>query len=137
MWLVFRTTRLAVFAMCAILLRSMIRTFCWSWAKAAVPQLCRQWRCRKLLAGYCRQILAGVAVILLLGMTATAQTVSIQFEGGLFKVSGSKIPSPPAAGWSSVFAVYTGAGDVPPLLGTYRSEERRVGKECRSRWSPY
>ena len=25
------------------------------------------------------------------------------------------------------------------LLGrrTYRSEERRVGKECRSRWSPY
>src|ERR1051325_219013 len=21
--------------------------------------------------------------------------------------------------------------------GTYRSEERRVGKECRSRWSPY
>src|SRR5260221_14240214 len=26
-----------------------------------------------------------------------------------------------------------------PVLGygTYRSEERRVGKECRSRWSPY
>src|SRR3989442_3341978 len=23
------------------------------------------------------------------------------------------------------------------LLGTVRSEERRVGKECRSRWSPY
>ena len=22
-------------------------------------------------------------------------------------------------------------------LGTIRSEERRVGKECRSRWSPY
>ena len=22
-------------------------------------------------------------------------------------------------------------------LQTYRSEERRVGKECRSRWSPY
>ena len=21
--------------------------------------------------------------------------------------------------------------------GSYRSEERRVGKECRSRWSPY
>src|SRR2546422_11573804 len=26
------------------------------------------------------------------------------------------------------------AGDVPPALK--RSEERRVGKECRSRWSP-
>ena len=23
------------------------------------------------------------------------------------------------------------------VLGTQRSEERRVGKECRSRWSPY
>ena len=23
------------------------------------------------------------------------------------------------------------------LTGTVRSEERRVGKECRSRWSPY
>ena len=22
-------------------------------------------------------------------------------------------------------------------FGDYRSEERRVGKECRSRWSPY
>ena len=35
-----------------------------------------------------------------------------------------------------------GAGTVPQkpniLLGTLgRSEERRVGKECRSRWSPY
>ena len=24
-----------------------------------------------------------------------------------------------------------------PLYDEYRSEERRVGKECRSRWSPY
>src|SRR3712207_9424038 len=29
------------------------------------------------------------------------------------------------------------AGDTKPFLGSqYRSEERRVGKECRSRWSP-
>ena len=25
----------------------------------------------------------------------------------------------------------------PPKIRTTRSEERRVGKECRSRWSPY
>ena len=25
----------------------------------------------------------------------------------------------------------------PQLIGRDRSEERRVGKECRSRWSPY
>src|SRR5256885_3470593 len=29
----------------------------------------------------------------------------------------------------------TGNGNWPPL--PQRSEERRVGKECRSRWSPY
>src|SRR5256885_3736931 len=26
---------------------------------------------------------------------------------------------------------------APPTTATARSEERRVGKECRSRWSPY
>ena len=26
---------------------------------------------------------------------------------------------------------------VVKAYGDYRSEERRVGKECRSRWSPY
>src|ERR1051326_2494640 len=32
-----------------------------------------------------------------------------------------------------------GVGDTTPCSydGTHRSEERRVGKECRSRWSPY
>ena len=29
------------------------------------------------------------------------------------------------------------AGKVPKLQNGTRSEERRVGKECRSRWSPY
>ena len=30
------------------------------------------------------------------------------------------------------------AEDCPILIGkAHRSEERRVGKECRSRWSPY
>ena len=27
--------------------------------------------------------------------------------------------------------------EVVIILGDHRSEERRVGKECRSRWSPY
>ena len=31
----------------------------------------------------------------------------------------------------------TGAGALAMAAGLYRSEERRVGKECRSRWSPY
>jgi len=47
---------------------------------------------------------------------------------------------------SSALAV-AGAGLAPTIAGTealahgalgpQRSEERRVGKECRSRWSPY
>ena len=32
---------------------------------------------------------------------------------------------------------YLGAFTSFPLLAHRRSEERRVGKECRSRWSPY
>ena len=33
---------------------------------------------------------------------------------------------------------YVYEGDNPPKkCPTTRSEERRVGKECRSRWSPY
>ena len=31
-----------------------------------------------------------------------------------------------------IMNVHPSAGESPP-----RSEERRVGKECRSRWSPY
>src|SRR2546427_6236957 len=27
--------------------------------------------------------------------------------------------------------------ETPPMVEATRSEERRVGKECRSRWSPY
>ena len=29
------------------------------------------------------------------------------------------------------------AADAVAYVKDYRSEERRVGKECRSRWSPY
>ena len=57
-----------------------------------------------------KQRLAFVAVILALGMTATAQTISLQLEGNAFKVAG--LPAAalrvPAAGWQSVFVVYAG-----------------------------
>src|SRR2546422_10630165 len=38
------------------------------------------------------------------------------------------------------FEIRTGGEHLivgPPVLPLQRSEERRVGKECRSRWSPY
>ena len=46
------------------------------------------------------------------------------------------------AGWWGGFAGAAGGGYQNTEIGqvivlAYRSEERRVGKECRSRWSPY
>src|SRR5260370_15074993 len=50
-------------------------------------------------------------------------------------------------GWPLVMALHGGSGNGRGFLwswlrdarsrGAIRSEERRVGKECRSRWSPY
>ena len=50
------------------------------------------------------------------------------------------IPTPRMGGLGMLigFAVATiFASRLPFLSGLFRSEERRVGKECRSRWSPY
>src|SRR5256886_7643864 len=35
------------------------------------------------------------------------------------------------------YTFYTDPGSLMRVAGVGRSEERRVGKECRSRWSPY
>ena len=37
----------------------------------------------------------------------------------------------------SMLNFVNGIGDSNPIFRDQRSEERRVGKECRSRWSPY
>ena len=38
----------------------------------------------------------------------------------------------------SAFKLFAGvAGQSSAMVSVLRSEERRVGKECRSRWSPY
>ena len=37
---------------------------------------------------------------------------------------------------SALISVFDKTG-LEPIIHTTRSEERRVGKECRSRWSPY
>jgi len=75
------------------------------------------------MACCCKRRFAAIAVILFLGMTATAQSVSIQFEGGVFRVVGWKPVAEPSTGWNSLFSVYAGAADLPPMLGTYRVEQ--------------
>ena len=37
----------------------------------------------------------------------------------------------------SINNTVTATGTIEPITKVDRSEERRVGKECRSRWSPY
>jgi hypothetical protein len=68
---------------------------------------------------------ASLAALLCLCTLAAAQNaaVSIQFASGVFKVSNWPAPpTTPAKGWGSVLSVYAGAGDVPPLVGTYSVE---------------
>ncbi len=43
-------------------------------------------------------------------------------EGGAFRVDEWTPGAEPAGGWSSIFNVYAGSGDAPPLLGTYAVE---------------
>lgn len=70
-----------------------------------------------------RITLALAAVFLLFGAAAAAQEVSIRLENDSFRVAGWQ-PVPPQApkDWSSVFRVYSGSGDVPPLAGDYAIE---------------
>src|SRR5262245_31059215 len=69
-----------------------------------------------------RRLAAIAAVILLMGMTASAQSPSIVFDGSIFKVTGLKSLAEPPSGWGAILAIYAGAGDVPPMLGTYGLE---------------
>ena len=59
------------------------------------------------------------ALWLLIAPLAAAQTPQIVMESGAFRVDGWKAAMPPANGWSTVFVIYAGEGDVPPLLGSY------------------
>src|SRR5689334_21703509 len=71
----------------------------------------------------CKRRLANIAVILLMGMTAAAQSPTIQFESAVFRVLGWKAAAVPAGGWASVLTIYAGPGDIPPMLGSYRVEQ--------------
>ena len=65
-----------------------------------------------------------------LGTSAGAFLLSVLYPVGRYLI-------PPEVGESTAGTVTLAIkpDDVKPNTG--RSEERRVGKECRSRWSPY
>ena len=49
--------------------------------------------------------------------------------------SGNKYANEKIIGMRQIYMVLPEGGNK--VIGHIRSEERRVGKECRSRWSPY
>ena len=72
---------------------------------------------------YALKICALAAILLFAGSAARAQAASIQFTGGIFRITGWKAPAtPPANGWPALFSIYAGSGDVPALLGAYTTE---------------
>jgi hypothetical protein len=56
----------------------------------------------------------------LLPLVCAAQ--SIRMEGGAFRVDGWQAGAEPSGGWASLFRIYAGSGDVPPIAGAYSVE---------------
>src|SRR5437660_5478149 len=54
---------------------------------------------------------------------------------GVTRTEAASLPTYASSRWSDGSNSAVGAPALP--LPSPRSEERRVGKECRSRWSPY
>src|SRR3712207_7158833 len=80
-----------------------------------------------------------------IGVTGV-QTCALPIYGCTFRTRGSSYSAsvvgarPPfsvATIWFSGWARHSAASNASCLFFENRSEERRVGKECRSRWSPY
>src|ERR1043166_7069403 len=77
------------------------------------------------------------------GGSRGAQLWGVAFNGRLYSI----YQESPGGGWSQWAADWAGPGNPKQFYEltaaqqnngcVQRSEERRVGKECRSRWSPY
>src|SRR5258705_13624125 len=96
-------------------------------------------------SGLCFQYLKGqCATVIDCGQTRTA-ALDLAAEHDPYRFTGNAgdviIVAASAVGFQNpvIAEIYNPAGEklaTSPANGT-RSEERRVGKECRSRWSPY
>ena len=83
--------------------------------------------------------LLGLWPVFAQGQTPTGQIhLEVKDPSGAALVATGKLASVAPGPTRSFQTDAQGAYSFDGLtLGLYRSEERRVGKECRSRWSPY
>src|SRR2546429_7241362 len=86
----------------------------------------------------------GIRDVAVTGVQTCALPISQMKEGGMYQQQNPKGPdsskvSKQGAGGAAVATQITpqDAAKKYPAQKGKRSEERRVGKECRSRWSPY
>src|SRR5690348_17533638 len=77
-----------------------------------------------------RDILTGDATVTLRKLTDGQQEVTLPLISD--SAMRARVRWLPELDWLAVYLE-----PAPPDLQPERSEERRVGKECRSRWSPY
>jgi len=64
-----------------------------------------------------------LVVMAAFALSLNAQNISIQKQDGVYKVIGWRAAAEPVGGWASVFAVYAGEGDIPPMLGSYSVDQ--------------
>ena len=99
---------------------------------------------------YEKYILYGILVLIIIGSVFAFAGFSTKTSGNI--AVDKNLADASETGFNSIDSGSTDDGDVsieltPSMLNgklivssavnTHRSEERRVGKECRSRWSPY
>ena len=94
-----------------------------------------------------RQGLSAIALITILTIPGTPASVSAQYVPAThldLRVTSALLTQAATSGGQAAGAQPAAPGQTRRLtieeavkLALERSEERRVGKECRSRWSPY
>ena len=89
---------------------------------------------RRKLYMKCRHVIAGIVLTAILGAALPASAAADEIAAPSAAAAASQADDPLTL---IPLGVFTTTGYCPCGSCSGRSEERRVGKECRSRWSPY